>query len=100
MTRLELLLDVPGVTERRLFESPFLRLPFTVGFLLPEALELVLLLLGSQLKLSELFLVLRLGRNCTRSGDGDLEMAGAGSSAGRSLSRASESLSVACNQIE
>ena len=97
MTRLELLHDDPGVTERKLPEEfPFLRLPFT--FLTPEeALEPGLLLFGSQLKLSEVFLVLvRLGlTTCTRSGEGDLETAGAGSSAGCSLSRASESLSVA-----
>lgn len=101
MTRLELLHDDPGVTERRLPECPFLRLPFTAAFLPPEALELVLLLFGSQLKLSELFLVLvRLGlTTCTRSGEDDLETAGAGSSAGPSLSRASESLSVAWKQI-
>ena len=100
MTRLELLHDDPGVTERILPECPFLRLPFAAVFLLPEALELVLLLFGSQLKLSELFLVRRLGLTTgTRSGDGDLEMAGAGNSAGCSLSLASESLSVACKQI-
>ena len=95
MTRLELLHEDPGVTERKLPE--FLRLPFTAAFLPPEALEPVLLLFGSQLKLSELFLVLvRLGlTTCTRSGEGDLDTAGAGNSAGCSLSRASESLSVA-----
>ena len=77
-------------------ECPFLRLPFAAVFLPPEALELVLLLFGSQLKLSELFLVRRLGLTTgTRSGDGDLEMAGAGNSAGCSLSLVSESLSVA-----
>ena len=93
MTRLELLHDNPE-------GGPFLRLPFTAVFLLPEALDPVLLLFGSQLKLSELFLVLGLGRTCvlcTSSGDGDLETAGAGSSAGCSLSLASDSLSVACN---
>ena len=53
------------------------------------------MLFGSQLKWSELFLVLSLGLITSTSGDGDRERAGAGRSAGcEFMSLASVSLSA------